>query len=411
MNSRRIIFVNRYFYPDESATSQILSDLAFELGANSSEIIVVTSRLRYGTLSGPTLQPRDRVANVSIYRVWSTNFGRERLVGRAFDYASFYVSAAILLFRLCNRSTIVVAKTDPPLVSLIVAPVAKVRGSKMVNWIQDLFPEVARALDMRLVSGIVLSALRAARNMTLREAWINVVLGDRMREVLESQGVDPSKIRIVPNWADGSAIRPITASLNPLREAWGLGGSFVVGYSGNLGRAHEFSTILDAAHKLRDRADIKFLFIGGGAQLRTVEDEVNRLGLSNVVFKPYQPRELLAQSLSTADLHLVTLNPSMEGLIVPSKFYGIAAAGRPTLFIGDPDGEIPRILSEGSCGYSVETGDSSEAAAIIATLSRSPELAGELGKNARSIFDRKFDRRIGIKAWMSLLEAADLPRP
>jgi len=137
---------------------------------------------------------------------------------------------------------------------------------------------------------------------------------------------------------------------NALRREWGLDGRFVVGYSGNLGRAHEFATFFGAAERLCGRQDVVFLFIAAGAQREQVDEEVGRRGLGNVLFKPYQPWERLHESLSAADVHLVSLNAALEGLIVPSKFYGIAAAGRPTLFVGNTDGEIARLLREGDCG-------------------------------------------------------------
>jgi len=123
---------------------------------------------------------------------------------------------------------------------------------------------------------------------------------------------------------------------NSLREEWNLGQKFVVGYSGNFGRAHDFATVLDAAAMLRDLRDVHFLFVGNGAQLPWVQARVAALGLTDVSFRPYQPLDRLALSLSVPDLHLVSLKPELEGLIVPSKFYSVLAAGRPVLFVGIP---------------------------------------------------------------------------
>jgi glycosyltransferase involved in cell wall biosynthesis len=142
-----------------------------------------------------------------------------------------------------------------------------------------------------------------------------------------------------------------------LRVEWRLQGKFVIGYSGNLGRAHEFKTILDAAQVLRDRPDIAFLFIGAGHQLAMIEAEAQKRGLTNISIRPFQPTWRLKQSLSVPDVHLVSLQAALEGLVVPSKFYGIAAVGRPTIFVGDPSGEIPAILAEAGCGAIAPIGD------------------------------------------------------
>jgi hypothetical protein len=121
--------------------------------------------------------------------------------------------------------------------------------------------------------------------------------------------------------------------------------------SGYIGRAHEFETILNAAEALLYTEDISFLFIGSGAKPAWIMLEVSERGLKNVVVKPYQPRDQLALSLCVPVFHLISLHPSLEGLIVRSKLFGIAAAGRPTIFIGSKNGEIPRILREAQCGF------------------------------------------------------------
>jgi glycosyltransferase involved in cell wall biosynthesis len=406
MASNRILFVNRFFHPDHSATSQILGDLSFALAHDGVVVEVITSRLLYGD-AGARLPSRECVQGVTVHRAWSTRFGRQMLLGRALDYCTFYVGAAALLLRLCDPNTTVVVKTDPPLLSVVVTPIAKWRGSKVINWLQDLFPEVAAVLGMRFVrKGALLRITRSARNASLRSAAMNVVLGRRMAALLAAEGVDKQRIRIIHNWADGDAISPLPPAENSLRLSWGLSHRFVVGYSGNLGRAHEFRTILGAAAILADRKDVAFLFIGAGAQESAVREEALQLGLKNVSFQPYQPREILRESLSVPDVHLVSLNPALEGLIVPSKFYGIAAAGRPTIFVGAADGEIPDILAESNSGYSVSVGDSAQLALLITKLADTPGLAECMGENARKVFLQRYTRRIAYEEWKTVLRNA-----
>jgi glycosyltransferase involved in cell wall biosynthesis len=161
---------------------------------------------------------------------------------------------------------------------------------------------------------------------------MNVVLGERMAARIRARGVDASKVRVISNWVDGEAITPLPAEINPTRVEWNLIGKFVVMYSGNMGRGHEFETILGAAAKLQADARFVFLFVGGGNQRGPLGIEVERLGITNIRFKPYQRREHLGLSLTVGDVHLISLRQELEGLIVPSKFYGILAAGRPVLF-------------------------------------------------------------------------------
>jgi glycosyltransferase involved in cell wall biosynthesis len=409
----RIIFLNRYFHPDHSATSQMLSDLAFALARSGVDVHVVASRQRYDNARAalPALECIDEVA---IHRVPSSRFGRDGLAGRALDYLTFYAFAAWRLWRLARKGDIVVAKTDPPLVSIVAAPIAAARGARFVNWVQDLFPEVAQAAGVIGAPGrLFLPLLRRLRNRALRAAETNVVLGECMAEQLRNQGIPHHKVSVIANWQDGALVRPVAHGDNPLRRAWGLEGEFVVGYSGNLGRVHEFATVLDAMALLQGRTvavraggsgvRVRFLFIGGGAQQRVLRDEIAARGLRDVALRPYQPRNELSQSLSAADVHLVTLRPEFEGMLVPSKFYGIAAAGRPAIFIGDPNGEMARVIARAGCGGSVRQGDGAGLAEAILKLAGDPAICAEMAAAARRIFDAEYDKPIAVARWQSLL--------
>lgn len=397
----RMVFVNRYFHPDISATSQMLSDLAFALAEQGHEVVVITSRQIYDQ---PTagLTTSETVRGVRVYRIWTTTFGRGRLLGRAIDYLTFYMSAAWRLLRSVSVGDTVIAKTDPPLISVIAAVAARLRGAQLVNWIQDLFPEVALALGVKSIKPLS-PLLLGLRDRSLRAARMNVVLGEHMAERVAARGVSREHIRIIPNWTDGRLVYPVPSAGNSLRQAWGFAEKFVIGYSGNMGRAHEFMTVIESAFALRQDPTIAFLFIGAGAQRSWLEDEFGRRGINNVHFRPYQPRERLAQSLSVPDVHVVTLRESLEGLIVPSKYYGIAAAGRAVVHIGDTDGEIARILHGERCGYAVHRGDAQGLTDLLRQLSRDPEHVQNLGHRARMAFVARFDQPIAVQKWREVL--------
>ena len=380
----------------------MLSALAFHLAARSGEIHVITSRQRYDDPAAD-LRASELVNGVRVHRVRTSRFGRQNLPGRAIDYASFYLSASFKLASLAKRGDIVIAKTDPPLISVPAAFVARLRGARLVNWLQDIFPEVAERMGMRI--GFAAGVIRPVRNVSLRSAAINVVLGESMRALVQA-AVSGARTEVIHNWADGNAIVPIAAEFNELRQAWGLADKFVVAYSGNMGRVHEFETILGAAAALRDRPEIVFLFIGDGHRRAWIEAEVLSRRLPNVRFMPYQPSDRLAQSLGAADVHLTSLLPAMEGLLVPSKIYGILASGRPTLHVGDPKGEIAGILDSSRGGYAIPTGDAALLAQRIAELASAPALRAEMGRNARKFFEENFERRIAFERWERLLASA-----
>jgi glycosyltransferase involved in cell wall biosynthesis len=404
----QIVFVNRFFHPDHSATSQILSDLAFDLVRNGQGVAVVTSRLLYDDPS-QRLAGRERIEGVEVRRVVTTGFGRGALLGRAVDFASFYVSAFVELLRLLRRGDVVVAKTDPPLLSIVVGVAAALKGARLVNWLQDVYPEVASALGERLFGGPVGAVLTGLRNASLRGAHINVVLGERMASHLRAANIAAERIAIVPNWSDETTLIPVPHAENPLRAEWGLKGRYVVGYSGNLGRAHEYGTMLGAARELRDEQDIVFLVIGGGHYARALKAEAEADGLGNVIFKPYQPFSALSASLSVADIHWLSLRPEVEGLIVPSKVYGILAAGRPVLAVTDPDGEVARLVRSHGCGLHVAPGDAAAFAQAIRTLARDAPGAAALGRAARAAAEQVYAREKALSKWRDVLRHARLP--
>ncbi|TKB65428.1 MAG: glycosyltransferase family 4 protein [Nitrospira sp.] len=405
----KTIFVNRYFFPDHSATSQLLSDLAFDLASRGQDIHVITGGQLY-TDPKASLLSEEVICGVRVHRVRTSRFGRARLWGRMLDYLTFYFGATWRLLRSIQPGDVVVAKTDPPLMSVCAAWAARLRKGILINWVQDLFPEVATSLE---VSGVrfVAPMLKRLRNGSLRQARSNVVLGVHMAQRLRDEGIPSNRITVIENWADGEVIQPVPREDNPLLCEWRLEGKFVLGYSGNMGHVHEFKTIIEAAERLNHEHEIAFVFIGDGIARKWLEAETAERGLANVQFRPYQPADRLRWSLSVPDVHLVSLRPALEGLIVPSKFYGIAAAGRPVIHVGDLDGEIPRILERERCGWSYSVGEAGPLAQCILDLSRRRDEAMRAGQRARLAFDRQYARAHALKQWRRILGSVSATLP
>jgi glycosyltransferase involved in cell wall biosynthesis len=400
----RVIFLNRYFFPDHSASSQILSGLAFHLARSGADVHVVTSRQLYDDPQGRL--PSEEITDaVHIHRVATTNFGRSGLSGRSLDYASFYVSMARSLRKLARPQDVIVAMTDPPLLSIVAARVARRRGAKLVNWLQDLYPEVAVQLGVSLIQGPLSRLLSMLRDQSLRTAAINVVVGQGMADRLVGRGIPADRIQVIHNWCDDDSVRPIEPSENPLRREWGLEDKFVVGYSGNLGRAHEFATVLEASEHLKADDRIVFVLIGGGHQFEAFARAVKERGLERMYrFMPYQHQNALRYSLGVADVHWISLRPDLEGLIVPSKFYGVAAAGRPIIAIGAKNGELSRLIDRHACGFTVAPGDADAFLRALALLSSDAESRAAMGARARAMLDENFSRRLAFQRWHGILD-------
>jgi colanic acid biosynthesis glycosyl transferase WcaI len=402
--SRRIVFVNRYYDPDQSATSQMLTDLAKGLAARGFDVHVVSSRQLYDD-PGTRLAPNETLSGVRVHRIATTRFGRNHLPGRAMDYASFYFTCAIMLLKLLRPGDVLVAKTDPPLLSILAAPITKAKRAALINWQQDVFPEVASHLGANPLPSWLDKCLRRLRDASLRAARMNVLIGGRMREYLAARGIPASKLCVIENWADDHAIQPKPKTASALRTRLGLIDRFVVCYSGNLGRAHEFETLLGAADALKREPTFIFLIIGSGAKMEALKRGVATRALDNFRFLPYQPRDTLEDSLAAADVHLVSLLPALEGLIVPSKVYGILAAGRPLIFIGDMDGDIGRIIERAQCGQFVRVGDSTALGEALRNLAAEPEGMAEMGARARQLLCEEYSLQRALERWVTLVES------
>jgi glycosyltransferase involved in cell wall biosynthesis len=400
---KQIVFLNRFFCPDESATSQLVSDLAFHLAGAGYDVHAIASRQRYDDPRAD-LAPIEAIRGVTVHRIATTRFGRSMLIGRGLDYASFYALVRRKLDAVARPGAIVVAKTDPPMLGAVAMRAGAARRCLLVNWLQDLYPEVAMRLGVPFMNGMLGARLLRLRDASLMAAAANVAIGERMAANLRRLGVPEDRIRIIPNWCEDETVQPTPDKGAALRRAWGLEGRFVVGYSGNLGRAHEFETVLGAARLLSSEAGIAFLVVGSGPKIEELARRVVELRLqASFRFMPYQAEETLTEALSVPDLHWISLKPELEGLIVPSKFYRIAAVGRPMVVIGARDGELGALVQRHACGLVVEPGDAQGLADLLKRLAGDPQGLAAMGKAARALLDAQFSRARALESWRQLI--------
>lgn len=393
----RLLLVNQYFWPDKAATAQLLSDLAESAAEAGFDVTALAGRGSYLRDEGAKLQRREVWNGIDIRRVSCTSFGRERALGRVADYASYLVMASPrVLFG--PRQDVVVCLSTPPLVAIL-GIAARLRGSRFVYKVEDLYPDVAVALGTLSDGSLLARTLARLSRYLLSRADACVALDEAMRRVLCARGAQ--RAEVIPNWADGEAIRPDSEAGTRFRQEEDLGKDFLVLYSGNLGRAHRFDAVVEAAGILSDRQPpVRFLFVGEGPRLAEVRAATAWLG--NVRFLPYQPRERLQELYNAADIHLVTLRDEAAGLLVPSKYPAALAAGKPVLIVGgretDLHEEVARERVGWACAHSAE-----RVASIVREAAEQPAELGAMGKRGRQLFDRKYSRRIATGKWLDLL--------
>jgi colanic acid biosynthesis glycosyl transferase WcaI len=379
-----VLILNQSFYPDVVSVAQHAADLAADLAAAGHSVTVVASQRGYDN-PADRFPARESWRGCSIRRVRGTAFGKSHKAGRLADALTLLLGFLWELIRL-PRFDVIVAMTQPPLVAVVAAAVARVKGSRLISWIMDLNPDEAIAAGWLRGDSAAALILSAALRFSLNSSDRIVVLDRYVRSRIAAKGIPPEKIAIIPPWSHDTHVGYDPAGGAAFRAAHGLADKFVVMYAGNLSIVHPVATLLEAAARLREHAGIVFCFVGGGLGRHEVEAFVRAHGLSNIVLLPYQPLDTLAAALSAADLHAIVMGDAMPGIVHPCKIYNVLAVGSSFLYIGpcaSHVGEIVAGLRTPGAAYQVPHGDPAAAAAILDAVGRNQRHIPELLEAAR----------------------------
>lgn len=383
--------MNEFFYPDSGGgTGSVLSDLTKTLRADYPQLKIdaVTSRNLYRdkTASLPNFEDWD---GVSIYRLKTAHSAGLSAIKRILVNTAFGLKALRALLKHGPYDVILIG-TAPPTLAMTAKLYKMLTGTPYSYIIYDLDPDRAVTMGVLKKGSIIEKLLRKMQYGWLKSASKVVVLGRCMRDYISgAYHLPKDHFEVIPIGADPKEIIPLGKNTK-LRAKYNLSG-FVVSYSGNFGRYHNFDTILDAAKKLRElEKNVTFLLIGDGAKRDHIASRIESEKIENVLLLPFLPKEDYADSLASADVSLVTLEPGMEGLCVPSKFYSILASGRPIIAMVGDSCEVGRVVAEANCGYRVEQTDSGGLADTILYLAQHPNEAEKLGQNARNVLVEKY---------------------
>lgn len=403
----RVLFLNQYYWPDYAATAQILTDLCERLAEASHEVHVVCSRGEYQTGGNRAGKPpRREVRNgVHIRRLFASSFAKRSLLGRTIDYASFHLSAGLHCLLTGWRYDCIVSLTTPPLLGIYAIPFRKLLGVRTVTWVMDIHPDIGIAIGLSPANRPTTRFLKWLNGYSFRASSMNVVLGECMADYLRAKGVAENQLITIPVWGHDFPQHDPQAVVN-LKESLGLAGKFVVMYSGNAGVIHTFSEVLETAKRLKENDRIAFLFVGGGVRFREIEAFRDEFKLSNIVTRPYFPREQIGVTHEMGDLHLVTLIETVKGLAVPSKLYGILAAGKPVVFVGPEACDTARTIERGACGYVVTPNEGADQLErVILELASDPIRCRDMGERGRRVYVRQFQPEVCCEQWQQLIEA------
>jgi glycosyltransferase involved in cell wall biosynthesis len=344
----RLLVFNQYYWPGVEATAHLLTQLCESL-ASEYEVTVITGRL-LGHEADPDYELRN---GVEVIRVHSTAFDRAPLHRRAINYFT-YLGRALWRGLRAHRPDLVLCMTDPPMVGDVALAVARRYRVPFVVVSQDVFPEIAVELG-RLRNPVLVGLLGALTRFYLTRADRVVSIGETMQRRLEAKGVSRDRLRVIPNWVDTGEIVP-----QPRDNAWArrrrLLDRFVVMHSGNIAHAQDLDTLIRATTSLRDLERLAVVLIGFGARHAEYVKLARELNADQVSFVRYQDRDRLPFSLASADIHFVGLARGLSGYVVPSRLYGVLAAGRPVLAAAEEDSETAQLVRSVGCGIVIPPG-------------------------------------------------------
>jgi glycosyltransferase involved in cell wall biosynthesis len=387
----RILLLNQFFWPDSAATSQFLTDLARELSERGHEVYAISAE--GGSYAPEDLSDRP---SVHIQRVRTTRFVHGS-IGRVLSYGSFFLSC-LMRGLAVELPDLVITLTTPPLLSLIGNTLKFLRGTRHFIWEMDVYPDVAVDLEYFRAGGLLDRAIGLLADFSRRHADGILALGPCMKERLVGRGIPENKIHISENWADGNLIQPVPRSEGDER--------LTILYSGNLGLAHDTATILGAMKELKDDQSFRFIFAGGGPLRKQLADTCKAEGI-DAEFRPYSTRTSLGESLGVGDIGLVTQRPECVGSVVPSKVYGLLAAGRPVLYIGPRSSTAGQLIRKHDCGWQIDSFDVITLVALLRALAADRYQVQEAGRRAREVFLKYYDLPLGVGRICQLIGASE----
>jgi len=350
------------------------------------DVSVICGEASYSGLGGKGRREETGPNSVQVWRVRSPGFGHGK-VRKLWSYLGFYVRALVRAFR-SPAPDVVVTMTTPPLLGLIGLILQRLRGVQHFIWEMDVYPDVATELGVFRRGGWRDRIVGWLADWPRRQATGVIVLGPCMAKRLVSRGVPADRILLCPNWADGAALFP---------KQFASDGRLKVLYSGNFGLAHDFETVVGALEELGTDPGFSFLFSGGGPRWAQLQAICTDRGYSSCSFQSFQPREALNDLLGWCDVGLVTQKDGTQGTVVPSKTYGLMAAGRGIVYVGPEEATPATVLAEHSAGWRIANGRGDDLVALLRRLRENPAVYIQSGRRGRAAFEREYDRPVGVQ--------------
>lgn len=406
----KVLFVINYYHPDLASTGQLMTELCESLQGNF-DITVIAAQPGYAgeKIQQKKIFEKDYLENIKVIRIRLPEVNKASKLSRIKYIFSYFLLANIALLREKGVSAIYTI-SQPPVLGGLIGTIGKfLKRSKHIYNIQDFNPEQAAAVSYTNKQ-FIFDWAKKVDKLNCRYSDCVIVVGNDMSETLKSRfnHVNVPKHVVINNWTNEDDIIPLSKEDENVRSFLGkhnLQDKFIIMYSGNIGLYYDLENIIKVTEHFKEHKDVAFVFIGEGAVKKEMETFVEQNRIANVHFLPYQPKEFIKYSLNAADVHLVVNQKGIKGVSVPSKIYGVMAAGKPVLGVLEQGSEAEMLIKGSNCGVVVEPQNYNE---IISKIEELYELEKEelttIGLNGRDYLDQHLKREISINKYRETLK-------
>ena len=397
----RVAFISEQYAPDVGSSAQLFAELARELVHNGADVQVCTLQPGY-VKEAPAAPWRELREGVRVVRLPRLPFARTNRKGESLNWMWATLGLIVLALRVPRHVPLLIG-TNPPMLHVVGAVMKWLRGQRFVALFYDLHPELSCAVGV-LQSGSFIDRIWRRMNVwILKQADAVVCLGSHMERSVRARYAG-APTAIIHNWCDPELVRCMPKGESRFAREHGLLDKFVVMFSGNMGWRQRLEILLEVAAQVQEEP-IRFVFIGAGAKKEKLQELARQKSLQNVLFFPYQPRELMEDSLAAAELSVVSQEREVIGFGVPSKIYTYMASGRALLGLASKPCELIDLIEETGCGWHFdEDHDQDTIAAKLKKLARRPERCAEAGRRARTQFENRFTLPIIAQQYAEIIQ-------
>ena len=403
---KNLLIYAHYYYPDVASTGQILTELAEGLSDTFHITVICTVPSYTGRISQYYRKHKyyfENINGVNVLRIRVPEFRKNFTPSRIYNILAYFLSAVFATFRV-ERQDYVFTISQPPILGGLLGVIGKrIRKAKLIYNIQDFNPEQVMAVNFTR-NRLILNMMMLVDKYSCRQAQKVIVVGRDMVETLRRRFDPLPSYAYINNWINEKEIRPLPGSNEQVlqfKKQYGLLDKFVIMYSGNIGLYYDLLNIVRVIERLRDQRDVVFAFIGEGSVLEELRSYQERHRVPNIVFIPYQDKSRLIYSLNAGDVHFVVNAGGIRGVSVPSKLYGVMAAGKPVLGILEEGAEARLIIEESGCGIIAAPGDYEAIECLIQTFInlRGSRRLEEMGRKGRRYLEKNLTKDVSIRKY------------